>query len=240
MATKLHHLLSILLVYNLPIDCRDRQHRIAYKQLRLKPASYPHSPPTQLESPYITGPLCVAVMVTMTGRAFMRRLDRTCRLLAKTKQRLDLNFNKNYVKKAVTYAERKARCEKWMERKIDVKVDLKGIRAEIMTRAEEMAKKHGNTKEYWYNQIMQESRLAQSERKVSTWNAFQSMRLSQVNAGMPVISQYSCTLQLRSLTPSSHFQNYPKGKQRRGLMTQFFQPRLKESGRRCQPMRRLR
>lgn len=114
----------------------------------------------------------------------MRRLDRTRRLLSKTRQRSDLNFNKNYVKKSVTYAERKARQEKWTTRKKNVKADLKAIRAELMTMAEAMVTKHGETKEYWYNRITQEARLTQSERKVSTWNAFQSMRLGQVNAGM--------------------------------------------------------
>lgn len=167
----------------------------------------------------------------MTSRAFMRRLDRTRRVLSKTKQRKDLNFNKNYVKKPVTYAERKARKEKWTAQKQDVKVDLKGIRAEIMTMAEEMAKKHGNTKEYWYNRIMQESRLAQSERKVSTWNAFQSMRLNQVNAGIPIISIFSYFATSTAYTMLS-FLELPEGEAKKKVNDPIFSAQISEEWKR--------
>lgn len=120
----------------------------------------------------------------------MRRLDRMRRLLTKTKKRSDVNFKKNYVKRSLTYAERKSRRLKWQARRGDIRNDLKGIRADIMEMAVAMAEKHGNTKEYWYTRIMQEARVTKSKRKVNSWNAYQSLRLRQLNAGMYFSTTY--------------------------------------------------
>lgn len=113
----------------------------------------------------------------------MRRLERMRRLLTKTKKRSHLNLDRNYVKKSLTYAERKVRRERWETCRGNIKTDLKSIRAEILKMAVTMSEKYGNTRDHWYTRIMQEERLVKTTRSISLWNAYQSMRLKDLNAG---------------------------------------------------------
>lgn len=120
-----------------------------------------------------------------TKYAEVRRLDKTHRHLSvSSKKRSDIQQAKKKATKKHTYAERKVRKDELEEQNNLVKADLQLVRGELLDLCGTVAKKHGRTKEYWLSQIVQSERIAKTERSKSRWNAFVSMKLAQINAGM--------------------------------------------------------
>lgn len=85
--------------------------------------------------------------------------------------------------KILTYAERKKRREEAEKKFGSSEAAVKASRDQLMLQCEDIATVHGKTKEYWYTRIMQSARLEGSQRKISRWNVFQSMKVRQWNSG---------------------------------------------------------
>lgn len=123
-----------------------------------------------------------------TKYAAICRLDRDHRHLSiSSKKRSELHHQKTKASRKQTYAERKARKAEFDKVDQELKADLQLVRGELLDMCATVAKKHGRTKEHYYTEIMQSERIAKTEREKNRWNAFVSLRLSQINAGMSLI-----------------------------------------------------
>lgn len=125
-------------------------------------------------------------MVTRVKHVEVRRLDQNQRVLnsQSSKKRSDLHISKGKTTRTLTYAERKARQTVLNEQRKKANADLELVRAEIMSMCGTLEIKYGGTKESWYTRVMQTEQIAKGQRANNRWNAFVSVRLGQINAGM--------------------------------------------------------
>lgn len=126
-----------------------------------------------------------------TKHTEIRRLDKTHRhLSASAKKRSDVHKAKANATRKQTYAERKARKQDLDEHNQNVKEDMQLLRGELLDMCGTLVKKHGRTKEYWLTELVQAERIAKTQRSKNRWNAFVSMRMTQINAGTSLESPH--------------------------------------------------
>lgn len=168
--------------------------------------------------------------------ADVRRLDRDHRHLSlSTKKRSDIHNAKVKYTRKQTYAERKARKAQTEEQDQELNADLQLIRGELLDMCGTVAKKHGRTKEYYYTQIMQSERILKTAREKSRWNAFVSLRLSQINAGSfpsAIFVVHPSSMQSAQLILFFPSQTYPQMCRRRRLVILRSLPSFAVNGRR--------
>lgn len=119
------------------------------------------------------------------SRVVMRRLDTKTRktLTSKTRTDIHLQQKKNRIYHKLTAAERKAQEERREDKRTRLNARLKGCDAAIWEMAEELAKEFGYDALHWYHRLLQNARIAKTERKVNRWNAYVAMSLEAANAG---------------------------------------------------------
>ncbi|KAK7685836.1 hypothetical protein QCA50_011182 [Cerrena zonata] len=148
-----------------------------------------HTNPFERTAPPPSCPLVTSrkMVVIETTRVLMRRLAPKHRRILTSRSRTDvhLKLKRTRVYHKLTPAEKMAQGKKRAERRKRLNDRLKDCDATIWSLAVGLATDFGYNAHHWYHRMMQNARIAKSERKVSRWNAFVALTLEAINAVLP-------------------------------------------------------
>ena len=128
---------------------------------------------------------------TETTRVYMRRLSQKHRHIPVSRKQIErhlppLEKKSDKGKEALrvlTPEERKERAERAKDRQDYIKRKLAEAQSQVWEIAKDLMANLGRTTEHWHQCLMQVARIEQSERMTSSWNAFVSIRLKEINSG---------------------------------------------------------
>ena len=145
------------------------------------------------------------------GQESLRRLYSKQRKLSTSKARLPWRHRAKRIALRKTPAEKAAQAAKRQAHRVSYREALTSARSVVMDQAIQLRERFGmHTVEWYFEEIMQQSRMGKVKRAPSRWNAFLRKEVQRINNGMYIStmtkSQLICFQLVQQDNPVSNHQ----------------------------------